>query len=468
MNSGNFPSAVTMEKSGIQPERISYLNKAKLADGKFVLYWMQASQREHFNPALEYTIMLANHYKKSLLVAFVITPSYPEANSRHYSFMIEGIQDVEKSLKKRKLDFCIKVGSPVDEVLKLSKNACAIVTDRGYTYPQVEWRSSLASKANVPVIQVEGDVVVPIESASDHEEYAARTIRPKINKQRKKFIVPLKRQVLKNKSVKKGFKSENISDLSRLIKKLDIDKDITKSSFFKGGYSEAKRRLTGFIKSGLATYNKNNDPTEDSVSRLSPYLHFGNISPVEIALDIQKAGGKYAEDFLEQLIVRRELAMNFTYYSDLESSWQSLPEWAIRSLDLHNKDRREYIYSFEEFQKAETHDPAWNAAQLEMVITGHMHGYMRMYWGKKIIEWTADWKTAYDIMLKLNNKYELDGRDPNAYAGVAWCFGKHDTAWKERPIFGKIRYMNFQGLKRKFNVEKYIDKIALLPEYKLW
>ena len=197
---------------------------------------------------------------------------------------------------------------------------------------------------------------------------------------------------------------------------------------------------------------------------MSPYLHFGQISPLYIALKVLETESLGKDSYIEQLIVRRELAYNFVYYNRNYDTIKCLPPWATATLNVHKRDKREYIYTLEEFENAETHDPYWNAAQKEMVITGKMHGYMRMYWGKKILEWSKNPKAGFDIALYLNNKYELDGRDPNGFAGVAWCFGKHDRAWTERKVFGKIRYMNSNGLKRKFDAEAYVEKINKLTD----
>jgi deoxyribodipyrimidine photo-lyase len=197
---------------------------------------------------------------------------------------------------------------------------------------------------------------------------------------------------------------------------------------------------------------------------MSPYLHFGQISPLYIALKVIKTSSISKEAYLEELIVRRELSHNFVFYNKNYDNFNCLPPWAVRTLNFHRRDKRQYLYSLEQFEKAKTHDSYWNAAQKEMVITGKMHGYMRMYWGKKILEWSKNPRNGFKIALHLNNKYELDGRDPNAFAGVAWCFGKHDRAWSEREVFGKIRYMNAAGLKRKFDIEAYVNKIQSLEK----
>jgi len=240
---------------------------------------------------------------------------------------------------------------------------------------------------------------------------------------------------------------------------------VDKTEHFKGGVSEAKKRLEKFIENKLQDYPKlRNDPTVDYQSNLSPYLHFGQISPIHIASEIlsAKSATEAKEAYLEELILRRELAANYVQYNNDYDAFKGLPEWAKRSLHNHTKDPRKYLYNLEELENAQTHDPYWNAAQNEMRLTGKMHGYMRMYWGKKIIEWTATPEIAFKTALQLNNKYELDGRDPNGFAGVSWCFGKHDRPWGERPIFGNVRYMNDNGLRRKFDADKYVENVKHL------
>ncbi|MFW6196941.1 MAG: deoxyribodipyrimidine photolyase, partial [Thermoplasmatota archaeon] len=232
---------------------------------------------------------------------------------------------------------------------------------------------------------------------------------------------------------------------------------------YHGGTSNAKDRLKDFIENKLNEYTDNsNDPTKDYLSDMSPYLHFGQISPLYIALEVKKADSPGEEDYLEELIVRRELAMNFVHYNEQYDSLDCVPGWARESLNKHKDDERDYVYSRDEWEEAETHDKYWNAAQKEMMKTGKMHGYMRMYWGKKILEWSETPEEAFQTALYLNNKYELDGRDPNGYTGVAWCFGKHDQGWKEREVYGKVRYMNANGLKRKFDADEYVEMIEKL------
>jgi deoxyribodipyrimidine photo-lyase len=255
----------------------------------------------------------------------------------------------------------------------------------------------------------------------------------------------------------------DISDPGSVVAHLDTDHTVTRAASFTGGTGEAKRRLQQFISSKLDQYDKlRNDPTQDFLSGLSPYLHFGQISPLYIALQVAAAESAGKDSYLEELIVRRELSVNFVHYGGRYQTLAGLPEWCQKTLAEHERDPREYIYGLKEFEAGATHDPYWNAAQKEMVVKGKMHGYMRMYWGKKILEWTDSPQQALRIALYLNNKYELDGRDPNGYAGVAWCLGKHDRPWGERPVFGKIRYMNANGLRRKFDADEYVRRVEAL------
>mgnify|MGYP006292259755 CR=1 FL=1 len=439
----------------IEKERIKYLNDKKLQNKKYIVYWMQQSQRAEYNHALEYAIFLSNKYKKPLIVFFCLTTNFLDANIRHYKFMIEGLKEVKKNLEDRGIRFVFKEISPEKGAIDISKDASIMVVDRGYLKIQRNWRKHVSDEIKCPLIQIEGDVVVPIEDASEKEEYSARTIRNKIQKKLGKYLVPIKKQNYTNGYIE-DFDSNNLNEIN-----FDgVDKSVKPSADFTGGTINAKKHLNIFIKEKLDSFlDKRNDPSLDFVSDMSPYLHFGQISPVYIANKINSSNSPGKESYLEELIIRRELSMNFVFYNKNYDSIKGISDWAKNTLKKHKKDKREYIYSLEEIENYETHDPYWNAAQKEMVKTGKMHGYMRMYWGKKIIEWTKNPKDAFHIAIYLNNKYELDGRDPNGYTGVAWCFGKHDRAWKERSIFGKVRYMNDKGLKRKFDIEKYVKKI---------
>ncbi len=449
----------------IQPERIKALNSKRTVDGRYVLYWMQAAQRIEYNHALEYAIREANRLKKPVVVFFGITDNFPEANLRHYYFMLEGLRGVRKELEAKGIRMVVRKKSPDSGAIEMAEEAAMVVVDAGQLRIQRKWRANVAKKIDCPLHEVETNLIVPVEQSSSKENFSAGTFRPRITKQLDYYLKPLKQSKPKLSSLALKFSTFDIEDIDIAVSKLDIDKTVTRVDSFHGGTKNAKRCLSGFIRNKLDNFAKlRNDPNANCVSNLSPYLHFGQISSLYIALKVIKTSSPGKEAFLEELIVRRELSYNFVYYHNKYDTFACLPPWAVRTLNFHRRDKRQYVYSLEQFEAARTHDPYWNAAQKEMVLTGKMHGYMRMYWGKKILEWSKNPQTGFKIALHLNNKYELDGRDPNAFAGVAWCFGKHDRAWSERDVFGKIRYMNAAGLKRKFAADAYVKKIMSLEK----
>lgn len=443
----------------IPQSRIFSHNNKTPQKGSYVLYWMQQSQRARFNHALEYAIYCANELSLPLVVCFGLIANFPEAQRRHYRFMLEGLAATKNELANRGIVFVLRIGNPDDVAIELSRDAAVTITDRGYLRIQKNWRRNVADSIRCPLIQVESDAIVPVDEASRKEEYSAGIFRPKILRRLEEFLLPLSARMPKKDSTGMNLFSEKLDDVEKLMNTAGIagDDEVTR---FKGGTSNALIYLDEFIKGQLAYVSKwRNDPSRQCASHLSPYLHFGQISPLEIAMEVRKHPSEGAEIFLDELIVRRELAINFVCYNPRYDSYECLPEWARHTLETHADDPREYIYTLEELENARTHDTYWNAAQSEMLKTGYMHGYMRMYWGKKILEWSKTPQEAYTRALYLNNKYQLDGRDPNSFAGVAWCFGKHDRAWPARPIFGKVRYMNDSGLRRKFDIDTYVSRI---------
>jgi deoxyribodipyrimidine photo-lyase len=445
-------------------ERIQRLNDKQIARGDYVLYWMQASQRAEYNHALEYSIERANELDLPVVVFFGITRRFPEANARHYLFMLEGLKEVSGALEKRGIRFVLRMVQPADGASELARRAALAVCDRGYLRIQRRWRADAARRIACPLVQVESDVVVPVQAASNKEEYAAATIRPKIHRLLGDFMRPVRHMRPSRSSLGLEMESvdiENTQDLLGMIRAGAVP--AASASAYRGGTSGAKKRLRDFIDEKLDHFDElRNDPSEDCLSHMSPYLHFGQISPLYIALEVERSGSKGREAYLEELIVRRELSMNFVFFNGLYDSYEGLPAWCLATLAGHKRDRREYRYSEGELEAARTHDPYWNAAQTEMMLTGKMHGYMRMYWGKKILEWSRTPEEAFVTALRLNNRHELDGRDPNGFTGIAWCFGKHDRPWKERPVFGTVRYMNARGLERKFDIGEYVRRIELL------
>jgi deoxyribodipyrimidine photo-lyase len=451
----------------VQTSRIRWLNDRVLNKGSYVLYWMQQSQRAEYNHALEYAVQQANALGQSVLVGFGLTDGYPEANLRHYTFMLEGLRETKASLAGQGIKMVVQRGSPADVASVLGRKASLIVCDRGYLRHQKAWRTQVARSVACSVVQVESDVIIPVEIVSSKAEYAARTIRPKIHRHLNDFLVPFKSSSADKSSLGLKVKGLDLRKIDTVLERLSLDRSIAPvSQFFKGGTSQGKARLGEFIKKRFHHYVDNrNQPQTDDISHMSPYLHFGQLSPLYLALQIQGSGGRLKEAqtaYLEELIVRRELAMNFVNFTPEYDSYACLPQWVQISLKQHRKDPREYVYTRRQLEDAETHDDYWNAAMREMKITGFMHNYMRMYWGKKILEWCRTPAHAFRTTLAINNKYFLDGRDPNSYAGVAWVFGLHDRAWFERPIFGKIRYMAATGLERKCYIRGYVDKVDAL------
>jgi deoxyribodipyrimidine photo-lyase len=461
-----WPSALPHATSAgamIHAERLEDLNDApERQDARYVLYWMQQAQRVATNHALEFALERANALGLPLVVGFGLMDGYPEANRRHYAFMLEGLAEAAADLEDRGIRFVVRHGSPEKVALDLAGEAALVVCDRGYLRHQRAWRRTVADGAPCRVVQVESDVVVPVELASQKAEFGARTIRPKIERVRDDFLVALDARPAAHPSLELAIESDfDVREPLATLDRLKLDESVDKVDRFKGGAGEARLRLERFIEDKLAGYAEGrNEPVARQCSELSPYLHFGQIAPLDLALAAKDAKGVGQEDrasFLEELIVRRELAVNFVTYTEDYDRFGMLPDWAQKTMREHAEDERAHTYSGRQLAAGETHDPYWNAAMREMRVSGYMHNYMRMYWGKKIIEWSSSHETAFKTTLALNNRYFLDGRDPASYANVGWLFGLHDRAWTERPVFGKLRYMNDKGLKRKFDIQAYVD-----------
>jgi len=457
-----------MPSQTIPNTRIHVLNEQPRRDGRYVLYWMQQSQRPTFNHALEHAVRTANELGLPLLVCFGLMDAYPEANERHYHFMVQGLGDTQQALARRGIRMTVQHGNPDEVALRLGKHAAAIVCDRGYLRLQRQWRKRLAEEAQCAVTEVETDLVVPVEVASDKAEFAARTIRPKIHRHMEEYLVALRPTPVDHESTELRVDNRreiDVSDARAAVQKLDVDRSVPATPRFEGGPTAAKRLLRRFVREALPGYVADrNHPQRDGVSHMSMYLHFGHISPIEITLAVRDAdsGQENIDAYIEELIVRRELAHNFVWHNRDYDKFACLPDWARRTLDEHADDKRDPRYTLRQLEDAKTHDPYWNAAMREMRETGYMHNYMRMYWGKKILEWSDSPQQAYRHTLYLNNRYFLDGRDANSYANVAWVFGLHDRPWQQRQIFGTIRYMSSGGLERKTDPKAYIQKVDRL------
>ena len=441
-------------------ERSRILKQGKEKCGP-IIYWMSRDQRAHDNWALLFAQEMALAQKTPLAVAFCLVPQFLEATIRQYGFMLQGLQETEKSLGAKNIPFFLLIGSPEEEIARfVSQNGIrALIADFDPLRLKRAWKRGVLNRIDIPIYEVDAHNIVPCWIASPKQEYAAYTFRPKVKHQLAEFLDEFP-------NLKKHPFSWKVkgapTDWSRVKNRLKIDRKVSEVNWIKPGEKAARLMMKQFIEQKLSNYEiKRNDPNIDGQSNLSPYLHFGQISAQRVALEIQKKSSNASEkeSFLEELIVRRELADNFCFYSEHYDRFEGFPDWARKTLDEHRRDRREFIYSDDQFENGMTHDELWNAAQEEMVKSGKMHGYLRMYWAKKILEWTETPEEALRTAISLNDKYELDGRDPNGYAGIAWSIGGvHDRAWFPRPIFGKIRYMSYRGARSKFDVNAYIKK----------
>ncbi|QIN80900.1 deoxyribodipyrimidine photolyase [Rubrobacter marinus] len=430
---------------------------------------MQQSQRAVHNDALEYAAGRANELSLPLLAVFGLTDDYPEANARHYAFMLEGLKDAGETLRDRGIQFVVGRGSPDEVALRYGERASLIVTDGAYLRPEKAWKQLVAEEAGCLVIGVESNVVVPVELASNKREHAARTLRPKIHKHLDHFLVALEPTKVEHDSL--GLDVEDgvdLSDIDAVLDGMDLDEGAWPlRGMYTGGATAGREALACFLKENFAEYVEHrNQPQTSDVSHMSKYLHYGHLSPVYVVLEVMNSGGPEddIDSYVEEVVVRRELSMNFCFYTPDYDSYSCLPDWAKKTLEEHKGDEREYVYTRKQLENAETHDPYWNAAMREMVHTGYMHNHMRMYWGKKILEWSNTPEYAYETTLYLNDKYFVDGRDANSYANIAWVFGNHDRGWKERDVLGKIRYMSAGGLERKAKPKEYVEKVERLVE----
>jgi deoxyribodipyrimidine photo-lyase len=430
-------------------------------DGACVVYWMQRAQRGIDNPGLDAAIEAANALRKPVVVFFAPVPFYPHANLRHYRFLNEGIPDLAHALARRNVGFVLR-RYPDYSLLRFCDEVhpALVVGDENPMREPESWRVQAAKKLKAPLWTVDADVIVP-SKLLQKGQYAAHTIRPRLNALLDSYLVrpenPHARVAWKRPP---GLQALDLA--SDVTEGWSLDRTVCPLSNWRGGSGEAIRLLNDFVHRKLQGYaRQRNKPEADHTSRLSPYLHFGHISPITVALAVQKAEAPKAdkEAFLSQVIVWRELAINLVRFNRDYDNFECAEPWAHRTLAKHTRDLRPVLYTEKQLENAETHDPLWNAAQLQMVNTGWMHNYMRMYWAKKILEWSRTPAEAYRIAVYLNDKYELDGRDPNGYAGIAWAIvGKFDRPWFERPIFGQIRYMSAASTGRKFDSKRYIGQ----------
>lgn len=449
----------------IDNRRIRQLNNFNIESKGPILYWMSRDQRAVDNWALIFAQKLAIEQKRPFCVVFCLADSFLGANIRHYLFMLKGLKETSENLNKKDIPLQIIIGNPNDTLpLFIEKNnISAIISDFDPLRIKREWKNKILEKIKIPFYEVDAHNIVPSWIASNKKEFSARTFRIKINKFLSEFLTDYPELICHpfNSNIKKLE-----LEIEKIIHRLKIDKTVPEVNNILPGEKNALKTLKKFLREKIEQYpDGRNNPNFDNLSNLSPYLHFGQISAQRTALEVLGCDcSKKAKDvFLEELIVRRELSDNFCYYEDNYDNFYGFPEWAQETLNKHKKDKRVYLYTLEDFEKGNTHDKLWNSAQMEMVLKGKMHGYLRMYWAKKILEWSESPEMAIKTAIYLNDKYELDGRDPNGYTGIAWSIGGvHDRPWQERDIFGKIRYMSYNGCQRKFDIEKYIKNIQAL------
>ena len=440
------------DQSRVHPDRIRALRDGPPGPGP-VIYWMRRDQRARDNWALIHAQDLALARGVPLLVVFNLVPEFLGATPRAFDFMLAGLREVDRDLADLKIPFMLLRGDPLDTIPEAAVNLKAglVVTDFNPLRISRAWEQGVADRLTVPIHLVDAHNVVPVWRASDKQEYAARTIRPRIQRQLPEFLTDLPSLV------------PHPHPWPGPIGTIDWAAAIGSTTIWcRPGEQAAREVLDTFLGRRLSTYDTaRNDPTVAGQSELSPYYHFGQLAPQRAAYEVSRVGGEGASVYLEELVIRRELSDNYCHYNHDYDSFEGFSVWAQRTLEDHADDPRDHLYTLDQFEAAQTHDPLWNAAQIELNVRGKMHGYLRMYWAKKILEWTRDPGEALDFAITLNDRHSLDGRDPNGYVGCAWSIGGvHDRGWTERPVFGKIRFMNFNGCKRKFRVDRYIDAMA--------
>lgn len=438
--------------------------------GRCVVYWMQRAQRGRDNHALDVAVNVANALGLPCVTYFAAVKNFPHANLRHYAFLNEGLPDAEDDCAERGVGFVMR-RAPDESHERFFEDAGAamVVSDENPLREPERWRVRLAERLRIPFWTVDADVIVP-PKLLEKAQFSAGVIRPRLMRRLPEFLQPYENVRAEKAWTKpRGLQAEDVrADLTRGWR--EFDRSVKPVEAWSGGRRSAMKRLESFVARMLEGYERDrNRPEVDGTSKLSPYLHFGHIGPLTIALAVQAAVKKQprlksaADAFLDELIVWRELSVNFVRYQAEYDSAACADNWARLTIAKHDRDEREVLYTLKQMEAARTHDELWNAAQLQMVHYGWMHNYLRMYWAKKILEWSRDTTTAMKRAIYLNDRYFLDGRDPNGYAGVAWAIlGKFDRAWGERTVFGKRRYMSGQSTSRKFDAARYIEQMRSL------
>jgi len=441
----------------MNPRRVHALKAVQPSPGP-VVYWMHRDFRAQDNWGLTHARLEALRSGQPVAVVFCLAPAFLDATAFHFDFLLRGLQETAETLRRAGIPLFALRGDPGVEVAGFAREhkAGLVVTDFDPLRVKKGWTSDLLDACDQPVHEVDSRNIVPARVASDHREFMARTIRPKIRRFLPEFLddfpdLPPHPHPWTT--------TRGLPDFPAIRHELRRAADGPPLCRVQPGEAAGRRLLDDFLGNRLASYMDRNDPNRDVCSNLSAHLHFGMISAQRVALETmgRRIAGEHVDSFLEELIVRRELSDNFCLHTPDYDSESGFPAWARETLHKHRRDPRPALYSLEEFEGAKTHDPLWNAAQAQMAATGRMHGWLRMYWAKKILEWSPSAGEALRTAIRLNDRHSLDGRDTNGYTGIAWSIGGvHDRGWTERPVFGKIRYMNLAGAHRKFDVDRFV------------
>ena len=431
--------------------RVTRAGGAENQRGEFILYWSQSARRMRDNLAFDYAVARANEARLPLVVYEALRPDYPSANDRIHRFVLDGVEANRRDATARGAGYVFFLPpTPADArgvLRRIAARARLVVTDEYPTFIIRTQTRRFVADAPVAVHLVDGNGILPMR-VFGKEQYGAKFLRDKARKLFADFWGPPVEEPL---VATRWRGSLDVDESIAPLDEIAIDHGVAPVPTV-GGRDAALARLDAFVRDGLAGYATLRNRLPRHSSGLSPYLHFGHIGIHEIAARVlaSDAPQEDVDSFLEQAIIRRELSFNLCFYRDDHDSLSALPDWAKKTLDAHRRDRRKPLYDAAALEAAATHDEVWNAAQQQLVATGTMHGYMRMVWGKKALEWCATPEEAHAFLIAQHEKYALDGRDPNTHAGVLWCFGKHDRPWApERPIFGMIRYMSSERAAKK-------------------
>ncbi|MCC5942552.1 MAG: hypothetical protein JJU37_13515 [Balneolaceae bacterium] len=481
----NFNSQRIFKKNSNQPN----------PDGEYILYWMQINRRFHYNYALEYAVAWANKLGKPLLILEAFSCDYPWASNRSHTFMMQGMKEHHDYANQQELNYVSfveeKSGQYKKLLFNLSQKASVLITDEYPVFIMRKRNSTYPEELSIPYITVDSNGLIPL-GLTEKDPYSAYLFRKIMQKHFiEAYTSPPKNNPLDDLKNRETVELANeifqdipdvekaLNDIPFFIENLSINHSI-KPIDWHGGRQAALGMLGQFIKNGLLVYDeKRNDPDEKKTSNLSPWLHFGKISAYEIVhavlqhqpegWDLDKItfnkgstggffnGNPNIDSFLDEIITWREVGFHYAHHREDYDKFESLPDWALKTLNKHRDDPREWIYDYDQLAQSKTHDEIWNAAQTQLREEGIIHNYLRMLWGKKVIEWTPDPETALQYLIDLNNNYAIDGRDPNSYSGIFWCFGRFDRAWQERPIFGKLRYMTSESTRKKVKLKSYLS-----------